>query len=94
MLKFTLKYKCPVFDVHPVELGEIQLPIYKDINLRCLYERRRLGQEWRIDKEPTFFEIAEIVSTKVKNIYTKACIPTVSLTRVLQLLNSYHKKYV
>lgn len=83
MSKFTFKQTCWVFDVHPVELAETQLTIYKDFILSCLYERWRLGQERRTDKEPKFFEITKIISTMFENIYTKALIPVVNHARVL-----------
>lgn len=43
-------------------------------------------------KEPTFLEIADIVGTKIEELWIKSSIPIVTHKRVLQLLKSYHSK--
>lgn len=91
--KFSFRRKCPVFETYPEDFSGTQLPTHKDVLLCCLFERQRLGQERGTNKEPCFSEIAEIVSCKIENIFNKTSIPTVTHTRVLQLLRAYHDKY-
>ncbi|KAE8746239.1 hypothetical protein FOCC_FOCC007111 [Frankliniella occidentalis] len=92
--KFTFRQKCPVFDTYPCDLNESRLPTYKDVLLCCLHERRRIGMLRGKNIEPLFSEISETVANKVENIFIKASIPTVSHTRVIQLLKAYHNKYI
>lgn len=40
-----------------------------------------------------FSPIAESVATQVENIFKKASIPTVTHTRVVQMVTSYHEEY-
>ena len=44
-------------------------------------------------KDPSVGEISELVATKIERIWIKASIPTISHTRVLQMLRAYHDKY-
>ncbi|KAK4871958.1 hypothetical protein RN001_016082 [Aquatica leii] len=69
---------CPVFK-QLSQLPENILPTYDQIINK---------------KEPVFSEIAEEVSVKLEEIWNKASIPTISHNRILQLLNSYHHKYM
>jgi len=44
-------------------------------------------------KDPSVGEISELVAAKIERIWIKASIPTISHTRVLQMLRAYHDKY-
>jgi hypothetical protein len=44
-------------------------------------------------KEPTSSEISDILANKINEIWLKASIPTVSMTRIIQLIKSHHEKY-
>ncbi|GBP49054.1 hypothetical protein EVAR_81614_1 [Eumeta japonica] len=84
-------HKCPIFGTIE-DIKENVLPTYQDV-MKC-YEWNRLQVKIKnvSNKEPTFSEIAEIVTRKVEGVWQKASIPIVSHTRVIQLLKAYHSK--
>ncbi|KAK3925274.1 MAU2 chromatid cohesion factor-like protein [Frankliniella fusca] len=92
--KFKFRQKCPVFGVYPYDLAESQLPSYQDVLLCYQFERFRIGRLRGDNYEPRSKEVSEIVAKKVENIFKKASIPIVSHTRVLQMLTSYHNKFL
>lgn len=92
--KFKFRQKCPVFGIYPYDLTETQLPSYQDVLLCYQFERFRIGRLRGDNYEPRSKEVSEIVSKKVEHIFQKASIPIVSHTRVLQMLTTYHKKFL
>ena len=84
---------CPIFGT-PENFTGFQLPTYEDVIRCCLSLRRSLGQESGGNREPPFSTIADSVAKKLKEIYIKASIPTVSQTRVLQKIKTYHSQYI
>lgn len=92
--KFKFRQKCPVFGIYPYDLTESQLPSYQDVLLCYQFERFRIGRLRGDNYEPRSKEVSEIVAKKVENIFKKSSIPIVSHTRVLQMLTTYHKKFL
>ena len=92
--KFSLRqtFVCPLFG-NPKDLGLTQLPTYEDVLRCCAHERRSLGIDSGGNREPSFSIIVEGVANKVISLYGEASIPSVSYTRVVQLITEYHKKY-
>lgn len=86
---------CPIIGV-PKELSGLSLPTYEDILLCCLDEKykRSLLFSPNNKKELGFLAIADCVATQVVGIYNKATIPTVTHTRVVQLIQSYYNSYI
>lgn len=84
--------KCPFFgDVCDIKDNNI-LPTYADV-MKCYeWTRRQIKWNKNTQKEPTFQEIAIIVTDKIEKIWTKASLPIVSHTRVTQMLQAYHLK--
>jgi hypothetical protein len=46
------------------------------------------------DKEPTVSEISDILASKIKEIWNRATIHTVTVTRIVQLIKGHHDKYI
>lgn len=91
-------YRCPIFG----SIGDLKtnvLPTYQDV-MKCYeWERQQLknkkisnATKLQSKKEPSFSEIADIVTKKVEDIWRKASIPTVTHTRTIQLLKAFHAK--
>lgn len=89
-LKTRCAVDCPVFG-QPSQLPENVLPTYEQVMKFCAWIR---FNKKVTKKEPTFSEISEEVAVKVEQIWNKASIPVVSHTRILQLLQQYHAKYM
>lgn len=85
------KLECPIFG-HPKQLSELSLPTYYDIMKYYLYIRHELKPD-ATSQEPTMSEILDILIKKVETIWSKASIPVVSRTRMLQMGKTYHDKY-
>lgn len=85
-------WECPVFGTTS-DLKNNMLPTYEDI-IKC-YEWNRLDIKMakNTKKEPSFQEVADIVVEKIENIWKKASLPTVSHSRVQQMVKAYHLKY-
>lgn len=83
--------KCPLFG----NLGELKgnvLPMYDEVMKFYESMRYRLKSLKETHKEPSFSDIAEKVTLRVEEIWQTASIPTVSHTRVTQMLRAYHLK--
>lgn len=84
-------FKCPLFsDI--CELKENVLPTYEDVMKYYEWTRHQLKLQLETAKEPTFAEIADIVTSKIENIWQTASIPIVTRTRIIQMLKAYHLK--
>lgn len=82
---------CPLFG-NPQELKKSRLPTHEDVLRSCFQERYNLAPVTG-SQEPKFSQIAENVADNVEEIYFTALIPTVSHTRVVKMITSYHDKY-
>jgi hypothetical protein len=83
-------FECPLFGC-PRELPVSKLPTYEDVLRSCFHEQYILALE--SNKPVSFSQISNIVAPKVKAIFDKASIPTVTPYRIVQLINSYHDSY-
>lgn len=86
-----IKYKCPIFGTIG-ELKENVLPTFQDVMKFYEWTRIQLKIQQGSNKEPSFSQIAEIVAQKIEDIWQKSSIPTVSHTRTIQILKTYHGK--
>lgn len=86
---------CPIIGV-PKELSGLSLPTYEDMLLCCLDEKykRSLLFSPNNKRELGFLAIANSVGTQIIEIYNKATIPTVTHTRVVQMIQSYYNSYI
>lgn len=85
------KLNCAVFGA-PKPLYESILPTFDDVMKLYLWIKHEIKSKKPV-KEPSFKEIATDVVVEVEKLWQKASIPTVSHTRVLQMLRCYHDKY-
>lgn len=84
-------YQCPIFG-SVEDIKDNLLPTYEDV-MKCYeWNRLQLKISRNTIKEPSFLDIAELVSQKVEDVWRKSSLPTVSHTRVIQLLKAYHLK--
>ena len=83
-------FDCPLFGC-PRELPVSKLPTYQDVLRSCFHEQYILALE--SNKPVSFSQISNIVAPKVKAVFDKASIPTVTPYRIVQLINSYHNSY-
>lgn len=84
-------FECPIFG-HPRELLSNKLPTHEDILRCCFQERFNLAIEAN-NKRVSFSKVAVTVGNKVKCLYDKASIPTVTEYRVVQIINTYYDSY-
>lgn len=84
-------YQCPIFG-SVEDIKDNVLPTYEDV-MKC-YEWNRLQLKIcrNTIKEPSFLDVAELVTKKVEDIWRKASLPIVSHTRVVQQIKAYHLK--
>lgn len=86
------KVSCVIFDA-PSEMPDNQLPTYADVMKFYNLTKQKLKYELN-NKDPPHHNVAEIVTTKVEQIWDKASIPHVSHRRVQEMLNKYHKTFM
>ena len=84
-------YQCPIFG-SAKDIKDNVLPTYKDVMKYYCWSRLQLKISRNTIKEPSFLDIAELVSQKVDDVWRKLSLPTVSYTIVIQLLKAYHLK--
>lgn len=84
-------FECPIFG-NPRDLLGNRLPTHEDVLRCCFQERFNLSCETN-NKRVSFSKVAAIVANKVKCLYDKSSIPTVTEYRVVQLINAYHDSY-
>lgn len=75
----------------PRELPVSKLLTYQDVLKSCFHEQYILVLE--SNKPVSFSQISNIVAPKVKAVFDKVSIPTVTPYRIVQLINSYHNSY-
>lgn len=84
-------FVCPFFG-NPSDLNPNKLPTYKDVIKCCFQERLEVSLNCN-NKYVSFSDVSESVAKKIKLLYDKASIPTVSEKRIQQLIRKYHDKY-
>ena len=82
--------RCPVFG-HSSNLPSNVLPTYKNVMKYYNSVKQSLVAEGNL--APSVAQITEICSLKVEVIWKKASIKTVSHTRVLKLLRTFHDEF-
>ena len=85
------KLECDIFG-SPSEIPRATLPTYYDVMKYYLWVRNNIKPK-NCSKEPTIADVSEIVANDIEALWKKASIPTVTHTRVLQLIRCYHDKY-
>lgn len=84
-------FLCPIFGP-PRDFLSSKLPT-RECVLRCCFEERFKLSVKTSNKSVSFSKVAGIVAEKIKFLYEKASIPTVTLYRIVQLINAYHDSY-
>lgn len=84
-------FVCPIFGPSRDFLPS-KLPTYECV-LRCCFEERFKLSVETSNNCVSFSKVADIVAEKIKCLYDKASIPTVTLYRIVQLINAYHDSY-
>ena len=82
---------CPIFGTVS-RMNLYLLPTIKDTLMD--YQWIRMDLKTNPKKEPTVAEICDELAKKVKEIWTRASIPTVSEIRIIQLIKVHHEKYL
>ncbi|KAJ8971448.1 hypothetical protein NQ314_000705 [Rhamnusium bicolor] len=88
-LRLTTKLR--IFNKYPEEMKCIALPTYEDVISYYEWVRHEMKQSNM--QEPAAKEISSRVTKKVVRIWQKSSIPTVSSTRVSQLILTYCAEY-
>nr|CAD7445687.1 unnamed protein product [Timema bartmani] len=84
-------FECPLFG-YPRDLVLNKLPTHEDVLKCCFQKRYNLALETN-NKCVSFYKVSAIVAQKIKSVFDKALIPTVSEYRIVQLTNAYHDSY-
>jgi hypothetical protein len=69
------------------------LPAVEDMLMDYQWIRFDLKTSSNPNKEPTVSEISDVMANKIKDIWRRASIPTVTVTRIVQLIKGHHEKY-
>ena len=85
------EFKCLIFG-HPIELSANKLPTYEEVLKCCFNENYKLALKSN-NKPVKFSYVSNCVAQQVKSVFDKASIPTVTIYRVVQLINGYHDSY-
>lgn len=91
MEKTRSAFKCPLFGCI-VDIKDNYLPTYEDVMKFYEWTRHQLKLQLETAKEPTFSQVADIVVPRIEGIWQTASIPTVTRTRIIQMLKAYHLK--
>ena len=86
MEKTRSAFKCPLFGCI-VDIKDNYLPTYEDVMKYYEWTRHQLKLQLETAKEPTFSQVADIVVPRIEGIW-----PTVTRTRIIQMLKAYHLK--
>ena len=81
----------PIFD-RVCELKRNQLPTHADCLKSILFKKRK-NQIDSGGQQPSISIICKEVCSEVMTIYASASIPSLSETRIIELLKKYHSKY-
>lgn len=84
------EFECPLFGP-PKDMPVNKLPTYEEVLRCCFLENYKIALDTK--KPVSFSQIAAVVAHKVKALYDKASIPTVTTYRMIQLIISFHDSY-
>ena len=82
--------ECAIFG-NASELPARVLPTYSDVMRHYLFERQICKENSK--KDPSVSDISNVMATKLKVLWTKSSIPSVSHERVKKMIVAYHQKY-
>ncbi len=82
---------CPIFGI-PKRMNLNSLPTVGDVLMD--YQWVRLDLREHPEKEPTVSEITTVLTNKIKEVWMRASIPTVTIKRISQLVRFHHDKYL
>ena len=82
---------CIVFSA-PHKLPTNVIPTYSDV-MKYYVDIRHILTEIKTKYRPSFRDVAEIVILDVEKVWCEASVPTVSHSRAVQILSTYHTKY-
>jgi len=82
---------CPIFG-SPSELSTNMLPTKYDVMRDYLLQKHTLKIN-PTAKEPTFSEIAEVVTKRIENLWCKASLPVISHQKILEKMRLCHDRY-
>lgn len=83
---------CSVFGI-PKDMSDIVLPTYEHVMQYYALIKHQM-KPTAATKEPSVSDISEKVAQNIELIWLKASIPVVSHTRILQMIRSYHDKFM
>ena len=83
---------CSIFGP-PCEFPANQLPTYGDIMRQYKLIRNLLKENYN-NKEPSVKEVSNAVAAKVESIWLKSSLPITTHTRVVQMVQQHHEKYI
>ena len=80
--------RCPVFDL-PQNLTEMNLPTYRFVVKHYRHLLVEHSYKMNSQEQPCVTEVATIIAKELEAIWQKASIPTVSRTKIVQLVKNY-----
>lgn len=91
MMNVTRKaFKCPIFG-NSCGLKTNVLPTQEEVMKFYEWTRQQLKIE-KNGKDPSFADVATIITSKLEEIWASASIPIVSHTRIIQIIKSFREK--
>lgn len=84
--------ECPIFG-NPRRMDLNMLPTVEEVLMDYQWIRFDHKNASSHTKEPTVSEISDVLANKIKEIWNRASIPTVTVTRIVQLIKVHHEKY-
>src|SRR5271170_5746829 len=77
----------------PKDMSDIVLPTYEHVMQYYALIKHQM-KPTAATQEPNVSDISEKVAQNIERIWLKASIPVVSHTRILQMIRSYHDKFM
>lgn len=78
----------------PRRINKNMLPTLEDVLMEYLWIRHDAKTDKNTKKEPSVAEVAAILANEVSEIWMRASIPTVTTTRIVQLIRFHHDNYL
>ena len=86
--------RCPIIGApKKLTVDDVMLPTYYDVMKYYIWVKHHL-KPTECSKDPIVTEILEQIAATVEHLWHKASDPIVSHTRVLQVILTYHNKYM
>lgn len=84
-------FKCPIFGNSCGGLKTNVLPTQEEVMKFYEWTRQQLKIE-KNGKDPSFADVATIITSKLEEIWASASIPIVSHTRIIKIIKSFRDK--